>query len=654
MKVERSYYFKHIKFIRDLANDYINVTKFQLELIDTIPFQRLKDVRQLTCQHVYPCARHTRFEHSLGVMELTRRAINNLNRNGFITNETGDSTTSVPISENNQFNAEIAALLHDVGHCPFSHLGEAEFDKEEVWEYFLNTIENSINDKALHTMLTNEKEKVGSVHEQLSCIIILKEYYKLLMELKPCYENEDDTIDLNVDLELIVRCIIGYEYEGNTKDIAEKNLLIRLINSSVFDMDKLDYIIRDSLYTGIGTPVVDTHRLFRNMYVTEQYTLLFTSKAVPALQNMIEARDNLYMYVYNHHTAVLSDFLCSYIQRRMTHTAQDLSNALEESAKKNKIEISTKNILFDKLGVMPQKHFFSVDSVIKELRSDSDWISLLNKIAYTSMQLKEEKEIIKALEEELELFYSKEGTVAVPLSNEEQESLSVEIQRIFNIVYRYQKRSFLKPWWKTIFEFSNFINKNFPDDIIREQLCELICDNKDIGPELRSQIAKHVSFIANKTFDKKFERLEDGDFFIVQRSVRFLELSKIEKLDIALKSNEIIGTPIEADKQLREYYVKKLTNIIPQKDFYSFYSQYSFYIYSKPLKIKGNDAEIETNGRESETKKYYKKLEEIFVFVATELLRNGKESFREKYIKKNNEVKSKKEFLEKYKKFTIM
>jgi len=64
MKVEKSYYFKHIKFIRDLANDYINVTKFQLELIDTIPFQRLKDVRQLTCQHVYPCARHTRFEHS--------------------------------------------------------------------------------------------------------------------------------------------------------------------------------------------------------------------------------------------------------------------------------------------------------------------------------------------------------------------------------------------------------------------------------------------------------------------------------------------------------------------------------------------------------------------------------------------------------------
>lgn len=65
MNVQKSYYLKPAKFIRDLAHNYIDVTKFQLELIDTVPFQRLKDIRQLTCQHVYPCARHTRFEHSL-------------------------------------------------------------------------------------------------------------------------------------------------------------------------------------------------------------------------------------------------------------------------------------------------------------------------------------------------------------------------------------------------------------------------------------------------------------------------------------------------------------------------------------------------------------------------------------------------------------
>jgi len=72
------------KIIRDLVHDYFNLTSFELELIDTIPFQRLKDIRQLTCQHVYPNARHTRFEHSLGVLELTKRIIRYINKNGFI------------------------------------------------------------------------------------------------------------------------------------------------------------------------------------------------------------------------------------------------------------------------------------------------------------------------------------------------------------------------------------------------------------------------------------------------------------------------------------------------------------------------------------------------------------------------------------------
>lgn len=71
-------YFAPRKVIRDLAHGYVRLTKFELEIIDQAPFQRLKDIRQLTCQQVYPAARHTRFEHSLGVMELTRRAIDEI------------------------------------------------------------------------------------------------------------------------------------------------------------------------------------------------------------------------------------------------------------------------------------------------------------------------------------------------------------------------------------------------------------------------------------------------------------------------------------------------------------------------------------------------------------------------------------------------
>ena len=64
--LSQSYYLKPVKIIRDLVHGYINLTRFDLKLIDTVQFQRLSDIRQLTCQHVYPAARHTRFEHSLG------------------------------------------------------------------------------------------------------------------------------------------------------------------------------------------------------------------------------------------------------------------------------------------------------------------------------------------------------------------------------------------------------------------------------------------------------------------------------------------------------------------------------------------------------------------------------------------------------------
>jgi HD superfamily phosphohydrolase len=90
---------KKNKILRDLIHGYINLTDIDLLIIDTPYFQRLKDVRQLTAQHVYPAARHTRFEHSLGVMELTRQAIKHINANGFL--------SGIPKEMENLYNKKI-------------------------------------------------------------------------------------------------------------------------------------------------------------------------------------------------------------------------------------------------------------------------------------------------------------------------------------------------------------------------------------------------------------------------------------------------------------------------------------------------------------------------------------------------------------------
>lgn len=192
-----------------------------------------------------------------------------------------------------------------------SHLGEAELKKKEVLKELEEQIRLHKNisgseidiDKERLIATIKKEEKNSAPHEKLSCIIILKYFVeKIRSRLK---EIKDKGIeDINADFEFIVRCILGisYKYEDITKDKPIKNVLIQLINSPNFDMDKLDYIMRDSYYTAISVPMIDTQRLFRNMYLSksgEELKTVFKSKAVASLQNFIEARDNLYMWVYN-------------------------------------------------------------------------------------------------------------------------------------------------------------------------------------------------------------------------------------------------------------------------------------------------------------------------------------------------------------------
>jgi len=387
------YYLKPRKFIRDHAHGYVFITDFEQSLVDTIEFQRLKDVRQLTCQHVYPGARHTRFEHSLGVTELTRQAIDALNHNGYISGKSFE-----PIEDQLKFNGTLAALLHDVGHCPFSHLGEREFDKDTVWRESYGDIEKALSGTSLQkqlepldirekdgklTFTEKELKKMrkkypGAIHEQLSCCVILENLYDRLAQVKKITKGE-----IYVDFELIGRCILGLEYDISFDVYAhnrnayklnrKKNVIVHLINSRAFDMDKLDYIIRDSRMTGIGTPVIDTNRLFRNMYLNDDYAVVFSSRAVPALQNMVDSRDELYMYVYNHHAVIFSDFMYTYIFRRLAHNARDFNTLLQSvfhelNPKGLNKQLAESNLSMDSeitnLGSVPKEYLFSPGALL--------------------------------------------------------------------------------------------------------------------------------------------------------------------------------------------------------------------------------------------------------------------------------------------------
>ena len=97
-----------MKFVRDSVHGTLTLTEFELKLIDTPPLQRLRRIRQLGFINlIYPGANHTRFEHSIGALYLASRLAD-----------------SIGLDEDKKSLLRICALLHDVGHGPFSHVSE--------------------------------------------------------------------------------------------------------------------------------------------------------------------------------------------------------------------------------------------------------------------------------------------------------------------------------------------------------------------------------------------------------------------------------------------------------------------------------------------------------------------------------------------------
>ncbi|MCL6578862.1 MAG: HD domain-containing protein, partial [Candidatus Bathyarchaeota archaeon] len=193
--------------IKDPVHGYVYITEEEKELVDSYPVQRLHRLRQLAgAEYVYPGANHTRFEHSIGVM--------------FLAGKTVESPgLSEKISEDETEMVRIAALLHDVGHGPFSHVFEHLLDKE-----------------------------LGKTHEDMTKWIITNS------------ELKDKITKIGHKPEEIGKLAIG------TLRKPKKTFLNQIISSAV-DVDKLDFVVRDTHHTGAEYGYVDVFRLIHALDV---------------------------------------------------------------------------------------------------------------------------------------------------------------------------------------------------------------------------------------------------------------------------------------------------------------------------------------------------------------------------------------------------
>jgi uncharacterized protein len=233
--------------IRDSLYDLIPLAREASLLLATPAFLRLDGIQQLGfVSRVWPGAKHTRFEHSLGVMHLMQAALERLNAHGA---RIDDETARTAIA---------AALLHDIGHYPFSHAIE-------------------------------ELGPPVPTHEEVGRGMILGEEIAAL--LRDVWRVQPDRV--------------AHLIHPGGRSLSEDDRLVRGLLSGALDVDKLDYLPRDARACHVPYGGVDTARLLdalRVIEVDDERRIGIDEKGVSPLHSLINARQEMFDNVYWHHT----------------------------------------------------------------------------------------------------------------------------------------------------------------------------------------------------------------------------------------------------------------------------------------------------------------------------------------------------------------
>lgn len=274
------------KIVHDSIHGSITLSEFACKVIDTPIFQRLRHLKQLgTCNYVYPNAIHTRFEHSIGTYYLAGKLLDK------IVKTTKESTFHTYLKEIDEMKdyyktkygsknyyldeyvcelVKIAALCHDLGHGPFSHV----FD-----DIFIPT--------------TKHKDHINATHEERSCALIEK------------IIRSDSELSLIVNDEEVnfIKTLINPDKSKNTSFIYQ--IVSNNLNS--LDVDKYDYLERDSKTLQIGM-IFDSCKLIEGVRLIDN-KLCYPKQSVYDVVNLFNTRHQLHRRLYGHKAVISSQFL---------------------------------------------------------------------------------------------------------------------------------------------------------------------------------------------------------------------------------------------------------------------------------------------------------------------------------------------------------
>jgi HD superfamily phosphohydrolase len=265
--------------VRDCLYGFVEFDDLEKALLDSMPFQRLRSIHQLAmCYQVYPGATHKRFEHSLGVMEMASRIFDRIFNKRLADPVHDRIAHELELQELGYWKriVRLSALLHDIGHLPFSHAAE-EALLPEGWN-----------------------------HERITAEIIREsEIQEILRKAKPPVEPED-VIDVCWDIRKRAKTDPKFQLTP------WKTVLNEIITGNTFGADRIDYLLRDSWHAGVGYGRFDHQRLIDGLKLavdpsTEEITVALEHGSIHAAEALLLGRYFMYTQVYFHNVRRVYD-----------------------------------------------------------------------------------------------------------------------------------------------------------------------------------------------------------------------------------------------------------------------------------------------------------------------------------------------------------
>jgi HD superfamily phosphohydrolase len=273
--------------VRDAVHVFVEADPDELAVVNSPAFQRLRHIHQLALTYlIYPGGTHRRFEHSLGVMQLVGRIYDVVMRSENLSDAVREVVPASPRKcEYWRSVLRMAALCHDMGHLPFSHAAEKEL------------------------------LPAGVGHEQITRAIIESDLMKPVWEaMRPQPQPED-----------VVKLALGPEEATDLTFDTWEAILAEMIVGDVFGADRIDYLLRDSLHTGVAYGRFDHHRLIQTMRIlppppdpaggdeaptgeeAARSTLGVVRGGLESAEGLLIARYFMFSQVYFHPTRLIYD-----------------------------------------------------------------------------------------------------------------------------------------------------------------------------------------------------------------------------------------------------------------------------------------------------------------------------------------------------------